>query len=160
MPAINTNISQIIGNLFRVRFEIQETGGAAVAQAYQLRYSKNGAGYAQVTTSTDVRPAASAQFTDGAATTDVLPNGTGTFVAGIGDEGDAVTPSISLGASGHTEIEFSLVLAGLAAAGDTFDLRVYTNAGVALNTYTNTARVTAASAVTALPFLTMPPLGH
>lgn len=143
-PAVGANKSAGLGEVVRVRFEIQETGGGAVATAYKLRYSKNSGAYTDVGSATDCQYAASAQITDGAATTNVMTGGTGTFVAGEGSE-DALTASISLGASGHTEIEFVVRLGNTAAVSDTYDLRVYKSDGSPLDTYTVTPRITAIS---------------
>jgi hypothetical protein len=144
-PAINTNTTRYINQLTRVRFELQEQGGAAITSAYKLRYSRNGGAYTDVGAATDCRYADSASITDGAATTNVLPNGTGTFVAGEGSE-DALTGSIALSASAHTEVEFSIVLAGATVVGDTYDLRVYKSDGTALDSYAFTPRITVVAA--------------
>jgi hypothetical protein len=144
-PEPGINFDAVIGDLFRIRLEVQETGAAAGAQAFQWRFSKNGGAYTQVTGATDLRTASAAGFADGDATTDLLTSGTGTFVAGAGDE-DGSVASISFGASGHTEIEGAFMLAGATIAGDTFDIRLYRSDGTALDNYTVTPRITAVAA--------------
>jgi hypothetical protein len=120
----------------RVRFEVQEIGGLAGATTSQLQYSKNAAAFANVTAaSTNVRSTASPNLADGAATTDQLISGTGTFVAGSFDEVDGATASVNLPALGHTEFEFSVQIRSAdVAVGDTIDLRL-TLGGDASPTY-------------------------
>lgn len=143
-PAVGANKSAGLGEVVRVRIELQEAGGGAVTTAYKLRYSKNGGAYTDVGSATDCQYVASAQITDGAATTNIMTGGTGAFTAGEGSE-DALTASIALGGSGHTELEFVVRLGGAAAGGDTYDLRVYRSDNTPLDTYTATPRITAVS---------------
>lgn len=147
--ALNTNWTQITDQVFRVRFTIQETAGAAITQAYQLRYSKNGGAYTAITaSSSNVKLALSGQFADLDAATQVLASGTGSYVNGQGIESSSATGSIAILASGNTEIEFSLSIVGLDVANsDTLDFRVYTSAGVAIDTYTVTPRATASRTI-------------
>ncbi len=143
-PAQDTHLTVTIGNRFRPRIRIQEAGGAGVATAYKLRVSKNGGAYADVATgSGDIRVVDSTQFTHGAATSTLLTGGTGTFVAGEGLDTSGTSGSISVGASGHTELEWSLILFS-GTAGDTYDLRVTRADGTPLDTYAATPRITAA----------------
>ena len=143
-PAQNENITVTVGNRFRLRIEVQETGAVAVATAYKLRSAKNAGAYADVATASgDVRVVDSPHFAHGDATTNLLTGGTGTFVAGQGLDTSGTSSSISLGASGHTELEWSLILFS-GTAGDTHDFRVTRSDGTVLNTYTVTPRITAA----------------
>ncbi len=143
-PALNTNISVTVGNKARLRIIVQETAGTPVAVAYKLRMSKNSGAYADVATATgDVRVVDSANFTHAAATTEVLPGGTGSFVAGQGLDTSGTSSSISLSAAGNTQLEWSLQLVA-GTPGDTYDFRVTRSDGTALDAYTVTPRITAA----------------
>lgn len=150
-PALNTNASIPVDQTFRIRFEVQEANAVATSQAFALYVSQNGGSYVAVTTSTDLRPALSSQFADGDATSDILPTGTGTFAAGVGEESDAVTPTVTFTASGHTELEFALKMVSTVANNTTFDLRLYRSNGTPLDTYAVTPRVTAIASVVAAP---------
>lgn len=142
-PGLNDPITASVGERFRLRMELQETAGVAFGDAYKLQVSKNGAAYADVVSgSGDVRIVDSPQFTHGGATANLLPVGSGVFVAGQGLDTSATSGSISLSASGHTEIEWSLIL-NSATAGNTFDFRTVRSDGTLLNVYGVTPRVTA-----------------
>ncbi len=147
-PAQNANFSAEVDTEFALRFEIQEAGGASSSLPGLHLYAQKNltGGYSRVqTSSTGLKITATSRFTDAAATTDLLTAGTGTFVAGEGDENGAVG-AITLGASGHTEVEFALTIASSEATiGDFWDLRVYKSDGSQLDTYTVTPRVTAAA---------------
>lgn len=157
-PAVNTNFSAVIGDEFALRTDVQETGGVAVTDGFHLYAQKNvSGGYTRVTTSSaGLRILATSRFVDGAATTDLLTGGTGTFVAGEGDE-DGATGQIAIGAGGNTEIEWSLTIdATGVTAGDFWDVRVYRDDGSQLDNYAVTARITAASAA-ASPTISLNP---
>lgn len=154
-PALNTNASIPVDQVFRIRFEVQETNAVAASQAFALYMSQNSGSYVPVTTSTDLRPALSSQFANGDATTNVLPSGTGTFAAGVGEEDDAVTPTVSFSASGHTELEFALKMVPGVTNNTTFDMRLYRSGGTPLDTYAVTPRVTAIASVVASPMRIM-----
>jgi hypothetical protein len=158
-PTQNTNFSATVDTEFALRFEVQETGGASAAlPGLHLYAQKNLAGgYTRVTTSSSgLKVVATGRFVDGAATTDLLTAGTGTFVAGEGDENGAVG-AITIGASGHTEVEFSLIItASEVTIGDYWDVRLYKSDGAVLDSYTVTPRVTAAAAAGAPTIVTNP----
>ena len=63
------------------------------------------------------------------------------FTLGQYDENGA-TGVITLAASSVTELEFAVMLTLAALKGDTYDFRVYRGTSTALNTYSNTPRVT------------------
>jgi hypothetical protein len=84
---------------------------------------------------------AGASADNAALSTRRLTSDSGTFVNGQYDFSGA-TGNITLTASSVTELEFGLQLTSDAAYGDTYDFRVYRGASTALNTYTNTPRVT------------------
>lgn len=136
--AINTNFTVPVADTFRIRFEIQEAGGASENVTFHLYVSHNGGTYQQVTTSsTIVRAVASGQYADDDTTTNVLANGTGTFATGYGDENGAAPSAgnVSLTASGHTEVEFCLQIQEADVADtDTLTFEVRRSTG-ALNAY-------------------------
>jgi hypothetical protein len=128
----DTNPSPIdVDTNFRVRFRGGDTGGATGTWTTpQLQYNKNSAGWNNVTGSSSVvRATATTQFTDNAATTEQLTGGSGgSFVAGTCDEADGAVASISLGASGNSEVEFCVQLRSADLVdGDTVELRVLDN---------------------------------
>jgi hypothetical protein len=94
---------------FRLRVMVQETGGETGTSSFKLQRSVNGGAYADITTtSTYVRVRASANVTDGAATTNQI-GGTGTFNGGQFRE--TITAStVNHTASGHSEHEYSCIL--------------------------------------------------
>lgn len=153
----NANWTQAVDTNFRVRFQIQE--GAACAgnnKVWRLQYNLASAGWVDCSaTSSVVRASASGNFTDGAATTDQLTGGTGTFQGGSGttggmDEGDcnAGGSSMDVAASGHAEAEFCIQIRSADVSdGQTLQLRV-SDAGNALAAYTQTPTITISDPVT------------
>lgn len=138
--SVNTNWRQAVTTNFRVRFLVKHTGGATTP-TFQLEYNKNSGGWNSVTTASSVCKAVnSTSITDGEATTQQV--GAGTFVTGEMSE-DGITAAISIGAAtNETEVEYVLQLVSTDVTfGDTIELRV-TNAGVALDIYTNTPAIT------------------
>jgi hypothetical protein len=136
--AQNVGWTQGVNENFRVRFEVQETAGFAEAIGFQLQYNRNGAGWNNVTAASTVVRSSAGVPTDGAATADLLTAGAGTFVAGTFDEVDGAVASISIGASGHTEVEFcAQIRSADTVAGDTIQLRVI-RAGGTLDAWTAT----------------------
>lgn len=142
--ALNTNWTQLVDVNFRVRFLVEETAGGAENVTWNLYYSLNGGAYAQVTTSTPVRVVDSTHFADDTATTTVL-GGTGTFLAGYGDDADAVMPSAgNQGWTGsqHTEHELCLrINSAQVANNDTISLQVRKSGGTTI-TYNQTPTIT------------------
>jgi hypothetical protein len=151
----NTNWSQDVDTNFRVRLEVQETAACAKNNVvWRLQYNLNSAGWVDCSaTSSVVRASASANFTDGAATTNQLTVGTGTFQGGAAstggmDEGDcnAGGASMDLVASGHAEAEFSVQIRSADVSnGDTVQLRI-TDSGTAFASYTATPSITVSEA--------------
>lgn len=148
--AQDTNFNPAVSTLFRIRFEIKASSFFAhgLNAAFKLKYSLNGGAYtdvaAQGATTDIIRYANSPNITDNEVTTEQMA-GSGTFLAGACDE-NGNTGTIAFPASRDTEIEFVLeIYSGVAAGGDTIDLRVYRTGGQALNTYTLTPRMTVAA---------------
>lgn len=149
-PAINTNaiLDVTSGNVpFRVRIEVDETAGGAVNVTWHIRYSVNGGAYNQLTSvTTNVQIVDNTSYADDTATTNLISGSSRTFLAGYADDAAGVMPNSgnqTWTGNQHTELD---VCAQLVSAnlndGDTIDFRIYTSAGVALNTYTNTPRIT------------------
>lgn len=123
-----------------LRIRIDETGagslGGATTDDYQLQYSKNGGAYTSVTaSSSDVHADTGSSLTDGGATTDRATNGisnpaSGSFVAGIQEEGDGQIANWQLTADNFTEHVWALlVVAADLANGNTLAFRVTLNGG-------------------------------
>lgn len=152
-----TNWTQAVNTNFRVRFDMQE--GAACGKnnvVWRLQYNLAAAGWVDCSAiSSVVRASASANFTDGAATTNQLTGDTGTFQGGAAstggmDEGDsnAGGASMDIAASGNSECEFCVQIRGADVTdGQTVQLRV-TDSGVAVAAYTATPTITISDPVT------------
>lgn len=145
---VNTDWTQAVDENFRVRFEIEEDAGASFTLDPQLQYNLNGAGWNNVTgASSVVRATASPNVADGAATTNQLTQSGLGFVAGVFDEVDGLAGSQTLN-NQHTEVEYCVQIRSADVNnGDTVQLRV-TDAGTALNVYTQTPTITVSEAAT------------
>jgi hypothetical protein len=148
--SLNTNFTVDIGEIFRVRFEAEETAGTGGANTFKLQYNHDAAGWVDVDpwdaapNGSPVLAVESSQYTDGDATTNVISGSSEAFTAGTGESGDAsFSSSIS---SQHTEVEFCLIirrlytLSGAPAQvddSDTFELRIVENDGTPFNSYTS-----------------------
>lgn len=149
----SVNDSIAVDTNFRIRFEIQETGGSAGNnKVWQLQYNRNSAGWVNVTNASSVvRASPSPNLTDAANLTNQLTAGTGTFQGATGfDEGNgqAGGASMDVAASGHAEAEYSVQIRSADVVnGDTIGLRV-TDAGTALAVYSANAVATVIAAVT------------
>jgi len=116
IDAIDTNITRArgIANNFMVRLCIQNGTAATYSGAVTLKYRRNAGTWYTVGATTEVL------MTDGTPTdgdgsgASSLLGGTGTYVEGYYDEDDAITPSITVPASGNTEVQFCVYL----SAGD------------------------------------------
>lgn len=146
--AQNTPVTLSGGATFRLRFEVQETGGTEAStfpdRQLHLQYRKNGGAWSNVWAgSSVVRAVASQHVVADQATTNQLTAGTGTFSAGAVDEDDGALTVPTIAASGHTEVEFMLALeTGALAPSDTLDFRLIRLSGAVLDSYTATAQVT------------------
>ncbi len=141
--AEDTNYNVAVDTNFRVRFEIANTGNGAGNITRRLEYRYDSGSWTQVTTTSgDARIIDSSQFSDGDATTTRL-TATGTFTAGQGKDTGSDTTEISLGSTYYTEDEYALKFQADAALG-TYEFRI-TNAGVALDSYSETPSITLSS---------------
>jgi len=144
----DTNYSVDGDTRTRIRFLLQETGGGAGNDSYELWYSKNSGTYAQVlAASANCALALTSGYADGdtLATADFdLTAGSGTAFAGIAVEDPGPeTGNIAHTANGYTELEFCFELPSADNSdGDTFDFEVRDGAGTQLNAYTIRPRVT------------------
>lgn len=136
--SLNINWLQAVDTNFRTRILIGHSG-LLVSLTPQLEYNLNGAGWNPVTTASSVCKAVnSTNITDGEATTQQI--GAGSFVAGEVSE-DGIGAAIALTGTVETEVEYVLqIVATDVVDGDIVELRV-TNAGVALDVYTQTPAI-------------------
>jgi hypothetical protein len=150
--AIDSNFTIAAGVDFRLRFTVANTGGANVGNvAWGPRYSKNGGAYTAITTSSSNVIAVNAGASvDGASiTSDQLTAGTGSRANGFYDETGGETTGLNSGI--YKEMEFGLrLVAADVTSGDTFNFRIYTGAGAALNTYSVTINATVQAAAQSL----------
>ena len=114
LEAINTDATYGVDIVLRIRFQIAEVNGANFSAPFDVNFNHNGGGYtpvgAQGAGSIAVEFANSIQFTDGDATTDVLPGGSGSFTAGEGVESQ---PFGGYALNGeHTEVEAAIKIIG------------------------------------------------
>lgn len=148
-----------------LRYGVQESGtgtaSGAATDDYQLQYKKNAGAFTNVTgASSNIRARASANLTDGAATTQRLSAGSGSFVAGEIDEGDGLITDWALTANNYSDLVYSLeVVAADVAEDDSFTFQVLRNGSV-FNTYsvTPTLTVTKVNNVTAVTLSATPTL--
>lgn len=152
--AVNTAAGTIdADSRFRLRITVDETGGGSdpAAATYKLQARVDAGSWQDVNASATIaRPSASPNVADGAATTQQISSGLGTFVAGSFDEVDGAVASVDLGIGGVTELEWSLALYGAGAQiapGDTVEFRVVTTAGGLLNTYAQSPTLTVGAVV-------------
>lgn len=123
------------GIRFRIRFKLTVGGGGAQNLCLQVR--RNGGTYVDVHTTTPLGGTAtppslvntSSQFSDGAATsTELLTNGGGTYISGVGDVNNVLSTTLASGE--ETEVEFCLQIMATydgeneVVAGDTLEYRV------------------------------------
>lgn len=144
--AQNTNWSQNVDENFRVRFQLRVKEGSVesgILSATRLQYRRNGGSWTDVSaTSLVVRASASPNVVDGAATTDQLTGGFGSFLGGAFDEdsGLASGPSAAWD-TGHGELEYCVQIRSADVAnGDTVELRLQFSDQTA-RTYTTWSQV-------------------
>ncbi len=158
--AINTPWSQNVNEVFRVRFGIQETAGGMENVTFKCQFNYDSGGYTDITTGTAVRVVASSRYTDGEPTTKRM-NGTGTFVAGVGDASDNLMPSagnITFNANFNSEVEICLQINGPSVENaKNVLLRLVRSSGTVLEGYTNTPSITTVKAA-GVPSMLFPTL--
>lgn len=150
IAAKNVNWTQTLDVQFRVRFGLIESGGGDHELGFKVQFNHKGLGWFDVTTTSGAaRMAASTGLTEGSNCTAQLALG-GTFqTTNAGQEdGDGTVPDTAETKAGKTiEHEYSVVIrSAVVAATEVVQFRVVESDGTALQTYTNTPSVTAASA--------------
>jgi len=142
---------------FRIRFAIANTG-ASFTGILSLRSQKNGTGgytllpnaatpWALNQTQNAIAAVPSAVYVEPVTLTTSLLSGTGTYSSANSQAvEDNATASITIAGGNYVEVEFCILIRkasndGYLVDGDYYDFRVYAD-GVALDTYTNTPRVT------------------
>lgn len=117
----------------RIRYTIANVGSAAGNITPRLEFKEDGGAWTQITTgSNNVRLSASAQFSDGDATTQRL-SGTGTFTEGQGKYSGSDASQKSLNNGYNSEWEWCIKFEN-SAQGHTYQFRI-TNAGTVLDDY-------------------------
>jgi len=133
---VDTGWTQVVGQTFRVRFEIDETAGTPETFGGQLEARLNAGSWFDVTgTSGTVTAALSDHFLDSGATIDVIQGSALAFTSGTGSTSGAAN-SVALNDQ-HTEVEYALRLTGVSNGG-TINLRV-----ADADTYANTPALVA-----------------
>ena len=161
---LNSNASINPDYDFRIRLEVERPSGGALASGFELWYSRNDGDYRRVPDNATPWAAGStsgqwgaqvipsAQFVDGAATTNLLSQSAATFIAGTGSE-DYQAASVSFTDPSHTESEFPVLMRklyeeqGHNADGTTYKFRLRRSGGGILTTYSQTPTVTISNRV-------------
>jgi len=139
----DVTINDGIGQL-RVRLQNTSSVFVLTTDDWQLQWEKNVSGtWTNVTAaSTNARGYSSPNLTEGAATTNRLGAGTGTFVAGKVSE-DGVADDVGISANNYTELLFSLALQKADLVnGDSLRFRVLRNGSTSGITYTAVPTIT------------------
>ena len=147
--AENTNVTQVVNQVFRLRIQVAQTVTDAnenLVKDFKVRYSLNSGAYTDVAaigaTTSPVRYASSANANNGSSTTSQLTAASGTFTAGRIDNTNS-TGNLTFNVEQYTDLEFILELYGpQLSAGNTIDFRVYETSNTALDTYSATGRAT------------------
>lgn len=142
----DTNWTQAADTNFRVRFVVQENGGAdGSSTTFKIQYNKNAAGWNDVTgASSIVRAADAGSSADEASITTSRLTGSGSFVNGVYDESGATSTSVTVTANNWTELEFGVVIVSSDVIdGDTIQLRVASVSGDSIAAYNQTPSITA-----------------
>jgi len=144
--AENVPITLPPGAAFRLRIKFRSDD--TVGSVYNLRYAKDGGAY---TLTPDAFGADFISWHGITADTDIVAAGTATTEILTSDEASDTAcavirtssdyPSIALNNS-ETECEYVLKISTSAPVGTTYDFRVYDGSGAAIDTYTNTPRLT------------------
>jgi hypothetical protein len=144
--AENTTAAIPVDTTFLLRFNVQATGGVAHANIVpQFQYNLNGAGWANITTTSSVaRAVAAVALTNGGNCTKRL-SGTGTFeTTGAGQTEDGLSGGTAndIAANGCSETECGLILRSADLVnGDVVQFRVATTP-TAITTYAQVPQVT------------------
>ncbi len=113
LAAQGTNLTPTVtaDYVMQIRIRIQEQGGLGEANVYRLDYTRNGGAQTQIDGASSFVRSYNGTPADGADVTAArLTGGSGSFVTGKYDEGDGVTPSMTLTANNFTEHVWSVVI--------------------------------------------------
>jgi hypothetical protein len=126
--------------IYRIRFLIQEYGGAAgpTGETFDLYFRRNGGTWKLVGSDGYMQTGASCRLINGNDTTQQI--GAGTFVSnndGQCEDAQMSCPA-AIGADEEVELEYSFLPTTAWDDGDTIDLRVQHNGGGLLDSYVNT----------------------
>ena len=132
LAAENTNFSVPIERPFRVRFEVNETGGdlgdpdpITSATQFNLETRKNGGAWEQVDNSSPLRYAVSVQTLDTTDTTDRLTTTTGIDLGYARENNGTIRPTTTVIAAGDRwELEWTMELESGGSDTDYYELRV------------------------------------
>lgn len=126
-----------------LRIGLQETGGISgdSTDDYQLQYAVNGGSFADLPLSGTTVKFSATGVANGAATTNRLTAGTGSFVAGE-HSSDGVVDDVQITANNYTELLYSIGFHTGVTHGDVYTFRVVRNSGIVLDTYSQTPQVT------------------
>jgi len=130
--ATSISRSKGIANQVVLRIALDEHGGKNGSEDFELWVSRNSGAYTQVTTThTYVRTYTSALFTDGAACTQRLGNGsTGSYINGQADKVNSIISAFVYGKDDYWEHCFAIYFTDSCATSDTYDFQIrstYTN---------------------------------
>src|SRR5437667_4229911 len=150
MAAINTAAVFKPDTTFRVRFLITDPGTTSPSETLTLYYSKAGGAYVVCNASaSNIRPAASANFVDGASTTTGarrLGTGVANSPFGYMDQGDGVETTFTLTLGMECEVEFALQLRSADISAGNYITLQCRNGSTVLTNYTNSAKLMVAAA--------------
>ena len=137
--AQNVNAPVLANIPFRIRIGVYNSGATATSNvAWNLRYSKNGGGYTQISTTAAGNPVYATDATAGASADDsnistallTPPGGSGAFSGGKYDFTGSVANAGVLGAGRVTEMEFGLALNSVVAVpSDAYTFEIYIASG-------------------------------
>lgn len=134
------------GSKIRIRFSVTCASAACDDTGFNLYYSKNGGSYTSIPNTAGADAISfcgslSGIPSNGSATTNLLTTA-GTFTAGgFVSTSNAIPTVTGLVSGGKTENEYCVALSSSASSGDTYDFRMYKQTGSALDTYSNTPRL-------------------
>jgi hypothetical protein len=149
LAAEKTNIS--VRAMYKLRVRIQTSASSAPSATFTLYSSKDGGAYSSVGIGAPIYPNAwndvtivgSSKFSNGAATTQRLTNGPGTWVACQAMNSANTTNSVSM-TGRFTSCEWNIMF-GVSAVGHYFDFEAYENGSSINTTYTWIPRATVTS---------------
>lgn len=146
---LNTDWSQDADTNFRVRFEVNETGGGSATNNYEVWFQLNAGSWTKISGTTACQWTTTTQYADLDVTTQVL--GSATFLSGDGFDGsNGPTRNIAHGGNDSTELEICLTIDSAQVVNtDTIKLRVY-ESGSVIDAWTQEPTITVTGVTSAL----------